>query len=738
MSQRHKQRLLAIVLLAALLLGACASPTPAPTPPPPTRPPAVAPTPPPARPADDSWTKVQQAGQLVVGTSADYAPFESYNEKFQIDGFDIALINEVAKQLGVKVMLNDFAFDGLGGALQIGQIDTAIAAISVTPARQAVVDFSNVYYASTDAILVQSNSTLTATTPNLLTANRLGVQQGTVYQGYAQTKLVDTGQMPPQNLLVYQDMGQAIHDLKAGRIQAVWMGLLPAQNQVAQGGVKIAAQGLNQQLYGIALKQGASALRDQINAALTTLQNNGTIARLAQEYLKVSPDELQPPPPLPTPLPPTATPAAPAATPAPPACVDGAAWVADLSFDDKNMTAPPVLQPGQPFTKGWRLRNVGTCPWTTGFNLAFAFGNVPAAQMGGQPIPVTRNVNPGETFDFQVNLIAPVAPGTYQGFWNMRNAANQQFGETVWVGITVPGAPTPTPAPTQTPSPNIVFNASPTAITAGQPVTFQWSTSNVQAVYFYHDGQNWQDHGVPGVGQSIEFPPTTMNYYLRVINRDNSVTVKTRTINVTQPVGAPVINQFSVDPPAITVGQCVNLRWQVSGQVSNVTLVINTVGVWPNAPVSGSYQDCPATPSQSVYQLTAQGPGGSTQQQVTVNVSAAPPQPPTATPVPPAPAPVINGFTVSPETVSPGGCTILSWTTGGGTTRVVLLRDNVPIFDNAPLNSQVQDCPQIPSNATLPLSIVYLLQAYNSAGQSVSQSLPLVVQPLAVQPLPAP
>ena len=151
-------------------------------------------------------------------------------------------------------------------------------------------------------------------------------------------------------------------------------------------------------------------------------------------------------------------------------------------------------------------------------------------------------------------------------------------------------------------------------------MTFQWSTSNVKAVYFYHDGQNWQNHGVPGVGQSIEYPPNTMNYYLRVVNPDNSVTVKTRTITVNQPVGAPVINQFSVDPPAITVGQCVNILWQVSGQVSKVTLVINTTGVWPNAPVSGSYQDCPATPGQSIYQLTAQGPGGSTQQQVTVNV----------------------------------------------------------------------------------------------------------------------
>ena len=165
--------------------------------------------------------------------------------------------------------------------------------------------------------------------------------------------------MPAQNLHVYQDMGAAINDLKAGRIEAVWLGLLPAQDFAKDGTVKIAAQNLNQQLYGIAVPLGATTLRLKINDALTTLQNNGTIARLAQEYLKVSADRIEKPPVLPTPVPPVAT-------PQPPACVDGAAWVADLSFDDQNMTNPPVMQPGQAFTKGWRLRNSGTCPWTTG------------------------------------------------------------------------------------------------------------------------------------------------------------------------------------------------------------------------------------------------------------------------------------------------------------------------------------------------------------------------------------
>jgi heat shock protein HslJ len=273
------------------------------------------------------------------------------------------------------------------------------------------------------------------------------------------------------------------------------------------------------------------------------------------------------------------------------------------------------------------MRNSGTCSWTIQFVMAYSSGT----QMGGQPIPVTREVKPGETFDFQVNLIAPTVPGSYKGFCNMRDARYREFGETVWVYITVPGAATPTPVPPQTPSPNISFTANPSDIVAGQPVTFQWSTSNVKDVYFYHDGQNWQDHGVAGVGQSTEYPPNTMNYYLRVINRDDSVTVKTRTINVNPAVNAPVIDYFNATPSQVMVGQTVSVDWSVSGQVSRVDLVINNVTVWPEAPASGNYPDIPDAAGTRVYTLQAGGPGGKAPpQQVAVNVQNIPntPEPP--------------------------------------------------------------------------------------------------------------
>jgi len=729
-------RLTLLALVAMLLIAACAAPTPAPTPVPPTATPQRAvptkasPTQPPAV-VDNSWDKVKQSGVLRVGTSADYAPYEYYNDKFQLDGFDVALIKAIGGQLEVKVDLNDYAFDGLPGVVALDQADVVIAALSVTPERLAIADFSNVYFAGSDGVLARPDADASKIKDTaMLAAVRLGVQDKSVYQTAAQDKLIDTGIMPKENLYVYGDITQAVSDLKAKRIDAVWLDRRPAESFAQDGSVKVIAQDLNQQLFAIAMKKGSTSLRDKINEALLALQNDGTVAKLAEQYLNVKPEDIvKPPEVLPTPVPSLPTPEL-------PKCIDGATWVADLSYDDKNMTAPPVLNPGQPFTKGWRIQNSGTCNWESGYALTYVSGNVPAAQMGGQPILVTKIVKPGETFDFNVNLIAPIFPGTYQGFWQMQNLAKQHFGETVWVGITVPGVPTPTPAATQTPVPGIVFTANPTNITAGQPVLFQWSTSNVRAVYFYHDGQDWQNHGVVGVGQSTEYPPQTMNYYLRVVLTNNEVQVRTITIYVSPAAGAPVIDYLSASPASILVGQCVSVNWSVSGQVDRVALLINNNAVWDYAPVSGNYQDCPGAASTQVYTLQAFGPGGTSAQQTAVNVQAAPQPPaPTATPNVPAPQPpTINGFTLAPDVIAPGACTIVSWTTGGGTTRVQLLRDNAIIWDNAPLNSSVQDCPQIPPDRPLPFVMVYTLYAFNNAGQQTTRSVNLTVDVLVVTP----
>jgi hypothetical protein len=110
-------------------------------------------------------------------------------------------------------------------------------------------------------------------------------------------------------------------------------------------------------------------------------------------------------------------------------------FVADVSYGDNNMKNPPFVKHGEGFVKTWRVQNTGTCTWTPNYQLVFAYGNVTAAQMSGQPVNIPANVAPGQTLDLSVTLIAPYEPLTYQGFWQMENETGGRFGQTIWVAI---------------------------------------------------------------------------------------------------------------------------------------------------------------------------------------------------------------------------------------------------------------------------------------------------------------
>ncbi len=130
---------------------------------------------------------------------------------------------------------------------------------------------------------------------------------------------------------------------------------------------------------------------------------------------------------------------------------DRAIFVADVTIPDGT-----VIAPGAAFTKTWRLQNAGTSTWTTSYSLAFVSGE----QMGSiTTVAIAQTVAPGAQIDISVNMVAPVNPGSYQGYWKMKNASGQFFNDSVYVLITVgSGGITPT-------------------VTAGTPVGSQTPTS---------------------------------------------------------------------------------------------------------------------------------------------------------------------------------------------------------------------------------------------------------------------
>jgi hypothetical protein len=136
---------------------------------------------------------------------------------------------------------------------------------------------------------------------------------------------------------------------------------------------------------------------------------------------------------LPTPEP-TATPI-PTPIPTGITCTDRATFVQDVTFPDNT-----VVQPGKTFEKVWRLRNNGTCTWTTAYKLVFHSGHTMGAPAS---VPIAVDVAPGKTVDLKVSMVAPATDGTYRGNWMLSNTAGALFGigengdKPFWVQIVV-------------------------------------------------------------------------------------------------------------------------------------------------------------------------------------------------------------------------------------------------------------------------------------------------------------
>ena len=116
-------------------------------------------------------------------------------------------------------------------------------------------------------------------------------------------------------------------------------------------------------------------------------------------------------------------------------CVLRATFLQDLATADHTQ-----LPPSEPFAKSWRLRNDGSCVWDESYTLTFIGGDRMDA---ADTTPLGRTVLPGGSIDLAVDMIAPVQPGSYQGFWKLQDAQGHLFGVgsgghlSLWVKIEV-------------------------------------------------------------------------------------------------------------------------------------------------------------------------------------------------------------------------------------------------------------------------------------------------------------
>ena len=229
---------------------------------------------------------IKQAGVIKVGTSADYPPFESVDASGNKIGFDIDLMTEIAKRLGVKIEWVDMPFDSLIAAVQEGKIDASISAFNYSEERDQTIDFSDAYYTSEDAFTVAEGFAGTIANPEDVTNFKVGVQTGTTQDGWLTDTLVATGKLPEENLFRYDRVDQAMLDLQNGRIEVMMSDYIPAQALVEQlGGLTIVYHGvLSSGPMNIVIPNDDKELQQAINEILKQLQDEGFINDLAVKY----------------------------------------------------------------------------------------------------------------------------------------------------------------------------------------------------------------------------------------------------------------------------------------------------------------------------------------------------------------------------------------------------------------------------------------------------------------------
>jgi len=276
----------------------------------------------PAPLSDDVWDRIVANKKIVVGTAWHYPPFSSVDPNFQVVGFDIALIEEVGRRLQIPVEIQNYSFEGLSGALQLNQIDLAVAAISITPERVSQMSFSPVYYINQTAVLARNDSLVKDIANfNQLAGFRVGVQRGTTYESMSQSLLVDSGLMSADKLLHYMQADEAVRDLIENRVDVVVVGQATASYYGTRQDLKVVGQGFDQQNLAVAMRLETPRLKAEIDRVMDEMLMDGTILGFIQQYIQTDLAGI-----LSTPLAPNlsiATPVSPAPTVVPPACVDG-------------------------------------------------------------------------------------------------------------------------------------------------------------------------------------------------------------------------------------------------------------------------------------------------------------------------------------------------------------------------------------------------------------------------------
>ncbi|MFW5647719.1 MAG: transporter substrate-binding domain-containing protein [Candidatus Alkaliphilus sp. MAG34] len=229
--------------------------------------------------------EIKQAGKLVLGTSADYPPYEFHKEidgKDTIVGFDIEIAKAIAEDLGVELEIKDMDFEGLLLALNAEKVDIVLAGMTPKPGRDA--EFSKIYYKALQGLLVHADNKDVYKTVDDLTGKRIGAQKGSIQEDLAQEEIKDL------RLKALAKIPDLVLEVKHKKIDAVLMEMPVAEAYAANNDdLHLMPVELIDEEGGsaVAAKTGEKELIEFANKVIDKLEKDGSIEKFVIEAVEM-------------------------------------------------------------------------------------------------------------------------------------------------------------------------------------------------------------------------------------------------------------------------------------------------------------------------------------------------------------------------------------------------------------------------------------------------------------------